>query len=270
MRGEFLPIWRGMWEPFWVPLHKKADHKDLFCELSRASILFEDNRADLTPFATELSNPKRGRDYFRTKHRAVVSTEAAACKFLNHIYASLVDYDDGLAELYLTELKDFIETYSLRYEVRDECKLVPTLPGVYARMIRNLKDTLHENPGLATHLDDFLEAVGDYVERPSEGRLKTTFLKVFNLLEAMARNRVETNGATLGACANQVNSIPHQSINAALGNLYGFRSDQPGVGHAGNPAAFRRQLNERDFVALNTIMLGFVPYLLDELQCDVQ
>ncbi len=270
MRGEFYPIWKGMWDPFWVSLYDKAKRKDLFCELSRASILFENPRADLAPFATVLSDTAKGREFFRRQYREVVNSEDDARSFLTHIYSSLSEDDDELAQAYFDELIDFIEVYSLRYEVRESCKLVPTLPGLYARMIRNLKDTVRENPNLAGHLNDFLEAVGDYVERPTEGRLKSTFVKIFNLLEAMALCRQETNSNTLGACAKEINSFPHKSISVALGNLYGFRSDQPGVGHAGKPAAFPRQLNDRDFIALNTILLGFVPYLIDELQCDVQ
>jgi hypothetical protein len=67
----------------------------------------------------------------------------------------------------------------------------------------------------------------------------------------------------------QISTWPHATIREALKRLYGFRSDYPGLGHAGNPAGVLRELDARDIVAIGVVLAGFVPYLSDQLNSRV-
>ncbi len=50
-------------------------------------------------------------------------------------------------------------------------------------------------------------------------------------------------------------------MRAALGSLYGFCSDYPGIRHAGNPASIRRDLATRDMTLASLLLLSFSGYL---------
>ncbi len=51
-------------------------------------------------------------------------------------------------------------------------------------------------------------------------------------------------------------------------NLYGFASDYPGIRHGGTPANAIRTIEMRDMVALSILLVGFTPYLTDQLNAD--
>ena len=269
MRGEFSPIWQSLWPILWRPLLKNSPHEDLPCEYSRALLLFQDSRVDLSDphFVDAVSEPEKGWSFFRDTIRKIKLSETELVALIRSLHGYLCDFDDVEANRFKSAVSELIERFSLRYEVREPLVLVPTLPGIYARMMRSLKSALPAGSPERELYDDFSESIADYLERPTTGRLKTTFVKNFNLLEALAVDRQEVDAGTLGACARQMGSFPHQTFGAALSQLYGFRSDQPGINH-GRLATPTRQLNKKDFVAIHTILLGFMPYILDGLPLD--
>jgi hypothetical protein len=114
-------------------------------------------------------------------------------------------------------------------------------------------------------LDEFEESIRDLKTGISQARVKTCLLKQFNLLEALGRGFPGVTYQTLGDISGQINTWPHVTIREALKRLYGFRSDYPGVGHAGNPASVLRELDIRDLVAIGVMLTGFVPYLSDRM-----
>jgi hypothetical protein len=80
-------------------------------------------------------------------------------------------------------------------------------------------------------------------------------------LEAIGGTFPGVTCQTLGEMCGQISSWPHTTVREALKRLYGFRSDDPGLGHAGNPTGALRDLDARDIVAIGVVLAGFVPYL---------
>jgi hypothetical protein len=72
--------------------------------------------------------------------------------------------------------------------------------------------------------------------------------------------RAARRWARLGARCNRA-SWPHKTLHLAAGNLYGFRSDYPGLGHAGNPKAVLRDLDDRELIGVSCMLLGILPYV---------
>lgn len=60
---------------------------------------------------------------------------------------------------------------------------------------------------------------------------------------------------------NEIDSWPHSAVKKAVSSLYGFASDYPGIRHAGNPAAQKRDVDMRDMVAMSIMLAGCMPYL---------
>jgi hypothetical protein len=66
---------------------------------------------------------------------------------------------------------------------------------------------------------------------------------------------------SLGELCRDIKDWPHAAVQAALGNLYGFCSNYPGIRHAGNPAGVLRELATRDVTLASLLLLSFSGYL---------
>jgi hypothetical protein len=118
-------------------------------------------------------------------------------------------------------------------------------------------------------LAEFEEAFRDLKTGLSQARIKTCRQKQFNLLEAVGGTFPGVTNQTLGDMCGQINSWPHATVRDSLKRLYGFRSNYPGLGHAGNPGGVLRELDARDIIAIAILLAGFVPYLSSQLDSGV-
>ena len=94
----------------------------------------------------------------------------------------------SLPNRYFNLLAVFIEKFSLRYDLRRPCTLCPTLPGVFASLVRDLRALTSQD--VAPRQPD--EGLRERDPRPapwtaSDGRIKTCIQKQVNLLEAIGR-----------------------------------------------------------------------------------
>jgi hypothetical protein len=273
MHGEFLPVWEEMWPHVWVPLArvaKKLDHPDLFCELYR-----ELNKALITPKSVEdvadiTDNIDQARHQFRKTKSREIRGEGAVVSFLELSHEAIQDLGgDSLANAYFLRLEQFLLRFSLRYDLRRPCNLCPTLPGVFASLVRDLRTLTSRDTHLDSLMKDFENAIRDLRTDCSDGRIKTCIQKQINLLEAIGRAYPGVTETELGAICNQVGTWPHNAIKASLKNLYGFTSDYPGIRHGGTPAHALRAIETRDLVAMSILLVGFTPYLTDQLNADL-
>ena len=175
---------------------------------------------------------------------------------------------DELTNRYFNLLSGFIDKFSLRYDLRRPCILCPTLPGVFASLVRDLRALTNQDPHLDALMKDFEAAVRDLRHDGSDRRIKTCIQKQVNLLEAIGRAAPGVTGTTLGAICNQVGTWPHEKLKEAMKNLYGFASDYPGIRHGGTPASALRAVDMRDMVAMSILLTGFTPYLESRLSAD--
>jgi hypothetical protein len=175
---------------------------------------------------------------------------------------------DELSNRYFNLLAEFINKFSLRYDLRRPCIVCPTLPGVFASLVRDVRALASLDPHLDALMGDFEDAVRDLRHGCSEARIKTCIQRQVNLLEAFGNASLGVSSATLGAVCDQLGTWPHHKLKIALKSMYGFASDYPGIRHGGTPANALRAVDMRDLVAVSVLLAGFTPYLSNGLDLD--
>lgn len=195
--------------------------------------------------------------------------ERAVITFLETAFDVIEEYGgDALSNPYFNLLSEFVKKFSLRYDLRRPCTLCPTLPGMFASLIYDLRTLTVTNAHLDGLMRDFESAIRDLRTDCSDGRIKTCIQKQVNLLEAIGKRHPGITQTELGGICGQLTTWPHKAIKSSLGSLYGFASDYPGIRHGGTPENALRVIEMRDLVALSVLLAGFVPYLSDEISAD--
>ncbi len=270
MRGEILGVWSETWREIWTPLVDQDDvPEDVFCELYRA--LDSSLKAPLTveQLADIIDDPAQSRDAFVRTTSDSFSGERALVVFMEKAYESLEEFaGDRLSNQYFNLLSAFIDKFSLRYDLRRPCTLCPTLPGIFASLVRDLRVATLQDAYLDGLMQDFEEAVRDLRTDCSDRRIKTCIQKQVNLLEGLGSMFPGVQGNTLGAICDQVGTWPHDKLKVAMKNLYGFACDYPGIRHGGTPAGALRLIEMRDLIAMSILLAGFTPYLTDRLNAE--
>lgn len=275
MRGEFIGVWSEIWQEIWMPLvvepsgeNEDAVPADIFCELyiELAKVL------RLPPSIEELADiiddPIQSCDAFETIKAEDIAGEWALVKFIESAFEVLEDLGgDALTNRYFILLAAFIEKFSLRYDLRRPCILCPTLPGVFASLVCDLRALTCADPDLDPLMKEFENAVRDLRYDCSAGRIKTCIQKQVNLLEAIGQTFPGVTEGELGSMCRQINTWPHPAVRAALGNLHGFASSYPGIRH-GTAGGALRDMDMRDMVAISILLTGFTPYLTNRLDTD--
>jgi hypothetical protein len=263
VRGEVLPVWTEMRTHVWDKLERRAtDHPDLYCELFRelnSSLKAPKSVEDLADIT---DNPAQAKRKFRSTKLSEIKSERAILRFLEGAHEVLEELGgDNLANAYYNLLESFLARFSLRYELRRPCSLCPTLPGLFARLMSELRCKARTDPHLWSLLTEFEDSVRDLHVDRTEARLKTCIQKQVNLLEALGRQCQGVRGNTLGAICEQVGSWPHDQLKEALKRVYGFASDYPGIRHGGTPANALRPIELRDLVGVSIALVGFSAYV---------
>lgn len=270
MRGEFVGLWNDLWREVWGPLGLCSQApRDTFCELYRelCSTLVSPQSDQV--LACALDNPAKAKAAFRTISAGSIVRESALVAFLEVAYEVLDDIGgDALSNRYFQLLNAFVEKYNLRYDLRRPCLLCPTLPGLFASLLADLRAIASRDAHLDALMQELDDAVRDLRVDRSEGRIKSCIHKQFNLLEAIGRTFPGVTRTSLGSICNQVGTWPHDKMKEAIQNLYMFASDYPGIRHAGTPANARRAIEMRDLVSMSILLAGFTPYLSDQLDVE--
>ena len=211
----------------------------------------------------------KSREAFESVGQAQLGGERALVGFFEAAHDALEELSgDELANRHFNLLSGFIDKFSLRYDLRRPCILCPTLPGVFASLVRDLRALTSQDPHLDALMKDFEDAVRDLRHDTSDRRIKTCIQKQVNLLEAIGHAAPGVTEDTLGRICNQVGTWPHEKIKEAMKNLYRFASDYPGIRHGGTAASALRAVDMRDMVAMSILLTGFTPYLESRLNAD--
>lgn len=269
MRGEFIGVWSETWREIWLPFIDRVP-EDVFCELYRELARALKSQLSVEALADIIDNPLQSREAFEKARADDFAGERAVTAFLEAAHSALDELaGDELSNRYFNLLAGFIEKFSLRYDLRRPCTLCPTLPGVFASLVRDLRVLASHDAHLDALMKEFENAVRDLRHECSDGRIKTCIQKQVNLLEAIGQTAPGVTGTTLGAICNQVGTWPHEKLKEAMKDLYGFASDYPGIRHGGTPANAKRPVDMRDMVAMSILLAGFTPYLAAQLDADV-
>lgn len=253
----------------------------LIGDLERAGMLLDQaldalatnpiKRAEARERALErvLNDTERSKEAFLSVQASDFGGERSIVAFLETAFNVLSDLaGDQLSNSYYCLLTEFIDKFSLRYDLRRPCTLCPTLPGVFSSLVRDLRVLAGQDAHLDGLMKDYENAVRDLRHGCTDGRIKTCIQKQVNLIEAIGRTAPGVTGATLGAICNQVGTWPHDKLRDAMKDLYSFASDYPGIRHGGTPANALRPVDMRDMVAMSILLAGFTPYLSAQLNAD--
>jgi hypothetical protein len=305
MRGEIIVVWPETWRAIWAPMAKHPEFgDDLVPDLYR-ELVPEPSRPqepappeDLTPegalvrpediearaayesvfrlyeraraqYEEDISGGHLSRRALRRALKDQIRTEKNAVDALEQAFIVVSSYDDeGYRNRYFQLVDAFLQKFSLRYDLRRPFSLHPTLPGVFACLIRQLKQAAAREADLQALMLEFEEAVRDLRADLSAGRIKTCIQKQVNLLEGMGRKCPGVTETTLGRICNQVGTWPHAKVMEAMKSIYGFTSDYPGIRHGGTPGNSIRDIEMRDLVAVTVLLTGFSPYLTDRINSE--
>ena len=271
MRGEVIGVWKSSWRELWAKLaqHPQAP-EDLFCELYRSLVNTLELPLDIQELADVVDNTAQAKAAFKRDHVKYFVREIQVIEFLETAHPIIEDMGgDALANRYYNLLDAFIEKYSLRYDLRRPCTICPTVPGMFATLVRDLRLATSKDAHLHSLMGEYEEAIRDLRDDRSDGRIKTCIQKQVNLLEAMGQTYPGVSRKTLGAICNQVGTWPHNKVKEAMQSLYGFASDYPGIRHGGTATSAIRTIDMRDLVAMSILLVGFTPYLADQIDADV-
>lgn len=270
MRGEVIGVWSETWREVWSKLAKHPDApEDFFCELYRELSAAFELPLDVTALADIVAEPDQARKAFQKTKATAFRGEVALLAFFERAHNVVVDLGgDPLANRYFLLTEAFLDKFSLRYDLRRPFSLNPTLPGVFARLIRELRDATYQDAELHPLMVEFEDAIRDLKTGQSAGRIKTCIQKQVNLLEAIGQRCPGVTSNTLGAICDEVGTWPHNRLKDAMKKLYGFASDYPGIRHGGTPANSLRNIEMRDLVAVSIILAGFSPYLTNLINSD--
>lgn len=275
MRGEFIGVWSETWREIWLPLieeplgeNEDGVPEDIFCDLYRELSKALNSPLSAQDLADVIDNALQSREAFERTRADDFASERALIGFLESAHDALEELrGDALTNRYFNLLAVFIEKFSLRYDLRRPCILCPTLPGLVTSLVQHIRSISQADAHLAKLNNEFEEALRDLRHGRSEARIKSCLSKQYILIEGIANVRNGTNGETLGHRCNHA-SWPHQTLKTAAGAIYGFRSNYPGIGHAGNPKAVLRDVDDRELAGVSCMLLGLVPYLDSTVNLD--
>lgn len=206
----------------------------------------------------------------RVALKSLIHNEIDAVNAMEAAFRVVSSYgSDAYSNRYFQLVERFMLKFSLRYDLRRPFSLHPTLPGIFARLITELKRATLQDANLNTLMMEFEEALRDIKTDPSSGNIKTCIQKQMNLLEALGQDHPNVHANTLGQICNQVNTWPHNDVKDAMKKLYGFACDYPGVRHGGTRANAIRQIEMRDLVSMSILLAGFTPYLTEVINSEV-
>ncbi|MFO0734209.1 MAG: hypothetical protein U0361_25235 [Nitrospiraceae bacterium] len=267
MKGEFVPVWAEMWDAVWTPIatHDAAPN-DLFCELYRELAKSLANPPTIEVLADIIDSPEQSLEVFKAVDSREFRSERALVAFLEAAYAVFEDIGgDNYANEYFNSLEQFVGKYSLRYDLRRPCLICPTLPGLFASLVNDLKVLTGRNDHLHELMRDFEAAVRTLRTETTGGQIKSCIQKQINLMEAIARQHPGVTQKTLGAMCDQLATWPHAGMKVAMKEIYWFTNDYPGIRHGGTPENALRAIDMRDLLAVSIMLAGFVPYLAHEI-----
>jgi hypothetical protein len=262
MHGEFIAVWEETWPNVWedLAIHEAAP-KELFQELYRELSVALKTPPTAQQLADTVEDPTLSREKFADTQSGDLISERGVITFLESTH-SVLDELGGvpLSSHYFNLLSAFVEKFSLRYDLQQPCIFCPTLPGVFASLVRDLRSIAVQNAELKKRMNEFEEAVRDLRYGCSEGRIKTCISKNVMLLEGMGSVCPGVTKKTLGDMCDQLGNWPHATVREALKKLYGFTSDCSGVRHGSVKKGSHRDVDMRDMIAMCILLIGFSPY----------
>lgn len=282
MRGEIIAVWKETWREIWTKLAKHREFgDDLFRDFYRELVprpggntpesqLPEQQVRERIKYDTIVSSAGIARKAFRELLTTAVATEIDCVRVLETLFNVIEGYgDENFKNRYFVLIQNFIEKFSLRYELRRPFILIPSLAGIFTKLDREVQSLSLRDEALSRLTRDYKEALQDLKQDQTSGRIKTCIQKQVNLLEGLGTFDGNLTGNTLSELCDAIQQWPHPAIPQAIKKLYGFTSDAQGIRHGTRDRAPRRDIDLRDLIALSVIFAGISPYLTEQINAEL-
>lgn len=306
MRGDLKAAWPFVWSDIWIRLYEtKGTPVELFSELYEAlmpkprppcappePVEFDEegNATDPNDLAARAeydealesyrqakiaydealtAGPEEARIWLRERLQATLTTEAAAVRTLEKAFQCIDDIGgDDLSNRYVNLVEAFLKKYSLRYDLRRPFSLHPNLPGLFASVWSEVRSLCLADADLEKSIQEFDDAFRDLKLGPNAGRLKSCFIKQFNMLEAITSRNPQVTANVLSTMIGEVQAWPHPTVKQAAEKIYAFRGAYPNMGHGTGGGALR-EIDLRDLVSVSLMLVGLLPYLSDDIDPQI-
>lgn len=305
MSGQLIRVWSETWAEIWVKLQRASfAPEDLYIELIRQVIpvprkpsppeippieafnqagelvdpqalqAFESYKSEMEFFSharrqhEEALSGQNFVEYFKESlMRVVVELDAVKC--IERAYDALNAFDESekLKAKYRDLVINFIHKYNIRYHIRGECSLRPTISGLFETMLSEVRRASIADEHVMELFQEFEDAFCDLRIERTPVRFKTCLQKQYNLLEALGASCPGVDAETLGAMCDQID-WPHVTLKDVGKKLYGFGSSYPGLRHGGRKKSQLRALTMRDFVSVSLMLAAFTPYVASGLDAE--
>jgi len=267
--GSLTDHWKYTWPEIWTVLARsRKAPSDLFIDLYRSVSDSLQNPPEYKQFELTMNDPTQARLAFQRIRALDFGSELSIVGFLESAFNTIREFEIPRYErLYRYLVRGFIIKYNLRYKVDDPFRLRLVLPGVFASFYENLTRTNRTDPHLNNLMNNFERTFGSYARTKQAHELNACVSNAFIYAEGLAAKTSGKN-ETLGDLCNFLQCWPHATVRESLKRLYGFRSDYPGLGHAGNPQGKLRDLEPRDAIVVCLLLLSFSGYLTDEVKIE--
>lgn len=302
MRGDLLSAWPYVWSDIWVRLYEtKGTPKELFSELYGALMPkprvptspadpneFDENGVVTDPVYLEAltvykaaleayrlekiaysealtAEPEQARIWLREGLLLTLKSEADAVRAFEKAFQCIDDIGgDDLSNRYVILVENFFKKYSIRYDLRRPFSLHPNLPGIFSAIWAEVRSLCLTDAQLESSIQEFDDAFRDLKLGANAGRLKTCFIKQFNMLEAITARNPSVTQNVLSGMIGEVQAWPHTTVRQAAEKIYAFRGAYPNMGHGTGGGAIR-EIELRDLVSVSVMLVGLLPYLSDEI-----
>jgi hypothetical protein len=215
------------------------------------------------------ADPEDARNWLRERLRHTLKSEADAVRALEKAFICVDEIGgDDLSNRYFNLVEAFLRKYSIRYDLRRPFSLHPSLPGIFASIWSEVRALGLGNAELENSIQEFDDAFRDLKLGPNAGRLKSCFIKQFNMLEAIAARNPKVTQNVLSNMIGEVDTWPHVTVKQAAEKIYAFRGAYPNMGHGTGGGALR-EIELRDLVSVAVMLVGLLPYLSHEIDPSV-
>lgn len=302
MRGDLKSAWPYVWSEIWARLYEaKGAPVELFSELYAALMPkprppaapgepaeFDENGMATDPAYLEAlagyqaaleryrlekiaysvaltAEPEQARIWLREGLPLTLRTETDAVRALEKAFQCIDDIGgDDLSNRYVNIVEGFLKKYSIRYDLRRPFSLHPNLPGIFSAIWAEVRALCLTDAQLESSIQEFDDAFRDLKLGANAGRLKSCFIKQFNMLEAITSRNPAVTQNVLSSMIGEVQTWPHATVRQSAEKIYAFRGAYPNMGHGTGGGALR-EIELRDLVSVSIMLVGLLPYLSHEI-----
>jgi hypothetical protein len=163
----------------------------------------------------------------------------------------------------MAEVRTWIASHNLRYQVTEHCGLELTVQGTILTQYEFLKKSFAGNQHRLDEIDDLekcLAKMSDLTAARNLVKSASTLLEGIVIDRSTIKKHRPTLGAVLPGCKGV---FAHGSLQGCVENVWEFCNEYPNLRHPGNPSSSLRKFKKDDALLLLALTVAFGTYIRD-------